>query len=164
MPDAIQFICPECGTFHSQWMGFCYACGSGEPLVEAAPSRSAYAPSKNKSTTPFLPTSPGPVELSGVSLDDEPRIVLPFAELNRVLGGGLVPGSVALLAGDPGIGKSTLMLQVAGALAPRVELADKPRGRAVRSGRGIRRANPHARRAARGQRPQPDAVERDRGA
>ena len=124
MPDAIQFICPECGTFHNQWMGFCYACGSGEPLVETAPSRSAYAPGKNKSTTPFVPTSPGPVELSGVSLDDEPRIVLPFAELNRVLGGGLVPGSVALLAGDPGIGKSTLMLQVAGALAPRVELAD----------------------------------------
>ena len=124
MPDAIQFICPECGTFHNQWMGFCYACGSGEPLVETAPSRSAYAPGKNKSTTPFLPTSAGPVELSGVSLDDEPRIVLPFAELNRVLGGGLVPGSVALLAGDPGIGKSTLMLQVAGALAPRVELAD----------------------------------------
>ena len=124
MPESIQYICPECGTGHSQWMGFCYACGSGEPLIESAPSRSAYSPGRKKPTSSLLPTSPGPVELSGVTLDGEPRLVLPFPELNRVLGGGLVPGSVALLAGDPGIGKSTLMLQVAGALAPGVELVD----------------------------------------
>ena len=124
MPEAVQYICPECGTGHTRWMGFCYACGSGEPLVEAPPPppRSPFAPTKS---TPWNPASSrGPVELSGVSLDDDPRIVLPFPELNRVLGGGLVPGSVALLAGDPGIGKSTLLLQVAGALAPRGALAD----------------------------------------
>ncbi len=126
MPDGIQYICPDCGTGHSQWMGFCYACGSGQPLVEAAPQRSAFAPSRGgRAPTSRQPSDAhGPVELAGVSLDGDPRIVLPYPELDRVLGGGLVPGSVALLAGDPGIGKSTLMLQVAGALAPAVELAD----------------------------------------
>lgn len=119
MADAIQYICPECGTGHSQWMGFCYACGSGEPLVEVAPRRSAFAPPRGgRAATRDASDGRGPVELAAVSLDDDPRIVLPFPELNRVLGGGLVPGSVALLAGDPGIGKSTLLLQVAGALAP----------------------------------------------
>ena len=57
--------------------------------------------------------SPAVVELSGLSADDEPRSTLPSAELNRVLGGGVVPGSVVLLAGEPGVGKSTLLLQVA---------------------------------------------------
>ncbi len=130
MPDGILYICPECGTGHSQWMGFCYACGSGQPLVEAAPQRSAFAPSRGgRASTSRQPSDThGPVELAGVSLDDDPRIVLPYPELDRVLGGGLVPGSVALIAGDPGIGKSTLMLQVAGALAPAVELADNRGG------------------------------------
>ena len=118
MPDNIQYICPECGTGHNQWMGFCYVCGSGEPLIEAAPLPSAHSRRKGTTASRLVQSSHGPQELASVSLDDDPRIGLPFPELNRVLGGGLVPGSVSLLAGDPGIGKSTLMLQVAGALAP----------------------------------------------
>ena len=129
MPDTIQYICPECGTGHTQWMGFCYACGSGRPLVEAAPQRSTFSVPRGARQAMREPSDEhGPVELSGVSLDNDPRIALPYPELNRVLGGGLVPGSVALLAGDPGIGKSTLLLQVAGALAPSVELADNRGG------------------------------------
>ncbi len=125
MPDGIQYICPECGAGHSQWMGFCYACGSGQPLIEAAPQTAVFSSAKARThTSRRATTSSGPVELAGVSVDDDPRIVLPLPELNRVLGGGLVPGSVALLAGDPGIGKSTLMLQVAGALAPKGALDD----------------------------------------
>ncbi|MDE2969713.1 MAG: AAA family ATPase, partial [Chloroflexota bacterium] len=129
MPDGILYICPECGTGHNQWMGFCYACGSGEPLVEAAPPRSTFSVPRGGRQAARAPVAEhGPTELANVSLDGDPRIVLPFPELNRVLGGGLVPGSVALLAGDPGIGKSTLLLQVAGALAPDVELADNRGG------------------------------------
>ncbi|MDE2802031.1 MAG: DNA repair protein RadA [Chloroflexota bacterium] len=129
MPDGILYICPECGTGHNQWMGFCYACGSGEPLVEAAPQRSTFSVPRGGRQAARPPVAGhGPTELVNVSLDGDPRIVLPFPELNRVLGGGLVPGSVALLAGDPGIGKSTLLLQVAGALAPGVELADNRGG------------------------------------
>ena len=125
MPDGIQYICPECGTSHNQWMGFCYVCGSGQPLVEAAPQPAAFSvPGGGRQAMRAPLDGHGPTELAAVSLDGDPRIVLPFPELNRVLGGGLVPGSVALLAGDPGIGKSTLLLQVAGALAPDVELAD----------------------------------------
>ncbi len=129
MPDGILYICPECGTGHNQWMGFCYACGSGEPLVEAAPTRSTFSVPRGGRQAARAPVAEqGPTELATVLLDGDPRIVLPFPELNRVLGGGLVPGSVALLAGDPGIGKSTLLLQVAGALTPGVELADNRGG------------------------------------
>jgi DNA repair protein RadA/Sms len=129
MPDTIQYICPECGTGHTQWMGFCSACGSGSPLEEAptAHSSSPFIPPRVDNTAWTPRETNGPTELSEVSLQDTPRIILPYPEMNRVLGGGLVPGSVVLLAGDPGIGKSTLMLQIAGALAP-AKLVDDARG------------------------------------
>ena len=92
-------------------MGFCHVCGAQDPLVEA--------PSPKTRRGTWLPdaATAEPVELSRVSDMGPPRIALPYPELNRILGGGLVPGSVVLLAGDPGIGKSTLLLQVAAALA-----------------------------------------------
>lgn len=91
-------------------MGFCHACGAQDPLVEA--------PRTKTRRGAWLPDATSqPVELSRVSEMEAPRISLPDSELNRILGGGLVPGSVVLLAGDPGIGKSTLLLQVAAALA-----------------------------------------------
>ena len=90
-------------------MGFCPACGVREPLVEAPESR--------PDAGPWLGSGGDePQELSQVSLDGVPRIQLPYPELNRVLGGGVVPGSIILMAGEPGIGKSTLLLQVAAAL------------------------------------------------
>ncbi len=131
MADTIAYICPECGTGHTQWMGFCYICGSGSPLEEAPPptpqSSSPFVPPGATTSTWTPRGTNGPMELSEVSLEDTPRIILPYPEMNRVLGGGLVPGSVVLLAGDPGIGKSTLMLQIAGALAP-AKLVDDARG------------------------------------
>lgn len=94
-------------------MGFCHACGARDPLVEA--------PRRGRGESSWVAARGGaaPQELSDVSLDDTPRILLPYSELNRVLGGGLVPGSILLMAGDPGIGKSTLLLQIAAALAPK---------------------------------------------
>ena len=129
MPDIIQYICPECGTGHTQWMGFCYVCGSGTPLEEVMPTHSAspYVPPSSSNTAWTPRETNGPTELSNVTLEDTPRIILPYPQMNRVLGGGLVPGSVVLLAGDPGVGKSTLMLQIAGELAP-TKLVDDSRG------------------------------------
>ena len=105
-----QFVCQECGHESARWMGFCpsQACGSPQPLVEiqvapAASPRSSWLPAKNEP----------PQELSRLGVEDHQRLKLPSEELNRVLGGGIVPGSVALLAGEPGVGKSTLLLQLA---------------------------------------------------
>ena len=95
-------------------MGFCPApgCGSAQPLVE---TRLSAPPSAHLSWTggPSQPLQ----ELSALGPDLEPRIPLASEELNRVMGGGLVPGSVSLLAGEPGVGKSTLLLQVARSMA-----------------------------------------------
>ena len=105
-----QFVCQECGHESARWMGFCpsQACGSPQPLVEiqvapAASPRSSWLPARNEP----------PQELSRLGVEDHQRLKLPSEELNRVLGGGIVPGSVALLAGEPGVGKSTLLLQLA---------------------------------------------------
>ncbi len=104
------FFCAHCGEEEPRWMGFCHACGIQEPLEEKlVRSGRQVGWLKNEKTEP--------VELSSVSPQSMPRIATSDNELNRVLGGGLVPGSVVLLAGDPGIGKSTLLLQIAASLA-----------------------------------------------
>lgn len=91
-------------------MGFCPSCGQHSPLVEAPRTNNkGYQTWATESTQSLQ-------ELSLVSLDDQKRIPLAFGELNRVLGGGVVPGSLVLLAGEPGIGKSTLLLQTAQSL------------------------------------------------
>lgn len=105
-----HFVCQECGHESSRWMGFCPspACGSPLPLQEiqvAGPGSERPA---------WLPVaSEAPQELSSLAPEDHSRLKLPSEELNRVLGGGIVAGSVALLAGEPGVGKSTLLLQLA---------------------------------------------------
>ena len=88
-------------------MGFCPACGDRTPLVEAPIPE---APSKRGWTSP---SASEPQELAGVSSEEQGRISLRYQEMDRVLGGGLVPGSMALFAGEPGVGKSTLLLQAA---------------------------------------------------
>ena len=104
------FICPSCGNESPKWMGFCPAqgCGSQSPLVETtvAPATKGRPGWLNSPATDV-------VELSSISSGNQPRDPLPSSELNRVLGGGVVPGSVILLAGEPGVGKSTLLLQLA---------------------------------------------------
>ena len=92
-------------------------CGSQAPLVEMAA-----APPTPKGRPGWLATkATDVVELSSISSNDQPREPLPSAELNRVLGGGVVPGSVVLLAGEPGVGKSTLLLQMAQYVAAKGE-------------------------------------------
>ena len=103
--------CGHCGAQAPQYQGFCHVCKVREPLVkEVADSvRGQYS---------WLPSTSGLLEeLSDVSLDQTPRIALPLKELNQVLGGGIVRGSLILIGGDPGVGKSTLLLQVSSLLA-----------------------------------------------
>ena len=104
------FICQSCGNESAKWLGFCPAlgCGSQSPLVEMA-----VAPEQKGRPGWLEYQSTEPVELSSISSDDQIRVALPSVEFNRVLGGGVVPGSVVLLAGEPGVGKSTLLLQMA---------------------------------------------------
>src|SRR3569623_1661417 len=104
------FRCTECGTQASQWAGRCTGCGEWNTFVEeVARSRSAAA------VPGVLADTPQPLtEIDGSQVAARPTGI---DELDRVLGGGLVPGSVTLLGGEPGIGKSTLLLQVAAAQA-----------------------------------------------
>ena len=110
-----QFVCTACGSASAKWAGQCPDCGEWNTLVEEAVSA---APGGLKSPTAASRRS-GKVEL--VSLDAESeapqRTEIGVAELDRVFGGGLVPASATLIGGDPGIGKSTLLLQVAARLA-----------------------------------------------
>ena len=102
------FLCNECGYESPKWAGKCPSCGAWNSLVEkrvrANSSAGAAVPSS-------FSTQSQPVLIDTVSTDELPRISMGDAELDRVLGGGLVPGSLVLLGGEPGIGKSTLILQ-----------------------------------------------------
>ncbi len=108
---AERYVCQACGAAQAKWAGRCEDCGEWNTIVEEAPS-------------PTPPKGLGPGKgraLDFVALDrqaePEPRTPCGIAEFDRVCGGGLVPGSSLLIGGDPGIGKSTLLLQVAAALA-----------------------------------------------
>lgn len=108
---ATRFVCHSCGAVTPKWAGRCETCGEWNTIIEetiaARPGPAGKAPSGKR------------VELVGLSgsTPPPPRAPTAIAELDRVLGGGLVPASVVLVGGDPGIGKSTLLLQAAGALA-----------------------------------------------
>ncbi|MGV4437997.1 DNA repair protein RadA [Ornithobacterium rhinotracheale] len=103
------FYCQNCGTRHAQWLGKCNACGEWNTIVEEVVEKNAPAtPWKDDSVkTPVL------FNIHDIPKTNEARITTKNGELDRVLGGGLVLGSVVLLGGEPGIGKSTLLLQVA---------------------------------------------------
>ena len=110
---ASVFYCQNCGYESAKWMGQCPGCREWNTFVEEA-----VPVLKGKSTSRHLSQSPGlPVSLQEISLDDEDRLTTHSGELDRVLGGGLVRGSLTLVGGDPGIGKSTLLLQVCRMLA-----------------------------------------------
>ncbi len=112
------YFCRECGHESSKWMGFCPSplCGSPRPLAEESAAPAATTPARRRASWTGV-TGSEALELAGISTDSQPRISLPSQELNRVLGGGIVPGTVALLTGEPGVGKSTLLLQLAHSLA-----------------------------------------------
>jgi DNA repair protein RadA/Sms len=110
-----NFICQACGAVHGRWQGRCEACGAWNSIAE-----------EGASAAPPLPGGARPgkgrvIKLEGMTGDtlDAPRLPSGIAELDRVTGGGFVKGSVLLLGGEPGIGKSTLLIQAAAALARR---------------------------------------------
>ncbi len=110
------YVCTDCGADHSQWQGQCAVCSAWNTLQEIKLS------SGKGSAIPVVPTVSakgysGAVEakvknISDVNLAEVPRISSSMKELDRVLGGGIVPGSVVLIGGDPGVGKSSILLQV----------------------------------------------------
>ena len=103
------YFCSQCGYESPKWMGKCPSCGEWSTFVEELVRKDAAA--KQEDTRSFQSVRSEPQLLREIRADEEPRIDLHDGELNRVLGGGLVPASVVLLGGEPGIGKSTLVLQ-----------------------------------------------------
>ncbi|WP_051279269.1 DNA repair protein RadA [Hellea balneolensis] len=106
------FVCQSCGSVHSKWAGRCDSCGEWNVLVEEITSQHSNSPRKGGKKGRGIDF----IDLGGESAD-VPRLKTNIAELDRVTGGGLVPGSALLVGGDPGIGKSTLLLQAVGKLA-----------------------------------------------
>ena len=104
------FFCKECGNETSKWSGQCPACKAWNTLVEEPVT-------KMVKTSSAMGMFREPVKLEEIVLENESRMETGFGELDRVLGGGIVPGSLVLVGGDPGIGKSTLLLQVCRNLA-----------------------------------------------
>lgn len=105
------FYCKECGNESPKWIGHCPGCGAWNSYVEESVAVGKDSKSAKNSYLPEKKSKPVPV--LEISATKETRFDLGCQELNRVLGGGLVPGSLILLGGEPGIGKSTLLLQVA---------------------------------------------------
>ena len=102
------YVCSNCGQESPKWVGKCPSCGAWNTYVEEIVRKETV----NKRPVSGMETAKAkPVTLDEIAADDEPRIDLHDAELNRVLGGGLVQGSLVLIGGEPGIGKSTLVLQ-----------------------------------------------------
>ena len=104
------FVCQQCGKESLKWLGRCPGCQQWNSFIEKTVA------AQSTSFRSAAPVSP-PQELSQVTIEAADRLSLPLNEFNRVLGGGLVPGSLMLISGDPGIGKSTLLLQVAALVA-----------------------------------------------
>ena len=106
-----SFICQQCGASSPAYLGKCPACGAWNSMVETIEERRPTA------INPVRRLGERPQPLSALGAEALDRVTVPISELDRVLGGGLVPGSLILIGGDPGIGKSTLVLQAAAALA-----------------------------------------------
>ena len=105
------FFCQNCGYDSSKWMGQCPGCREWNTFVEEL----TVTASKSTSAKSGLGSGTGksePVQLSSIQIEEDDRVLTQIEELDRVLGGGIVPGSMVLVGGDPGIGKSTLLLQV----------------------------------------------------
>ena len=114
--STIDYVCQSCGAVYPKWQGKCDACGEWNTIVEEKRASEEFS---NISTK-----KPGN-QIDFVSLNGESqtykRLVTNLSEINRVSGGGLVPGSVILVGGDPGIGKSTLLLQICAGMANKLQ-------------------------------------------
>jgi DNA repair protein RadA/Sms len=122
-PAKAHFFCSACGNEASRWFGRCDACGAWNTAVEAPPATAAGKAAAAKPTRArWAPRdggsrASGPRPLAEVQMERTTRTPSGLRELDRVLGGGVMPGSIVLVGGDPGIGKSTLLLQLAASLA-----------------------------------------------
>src|SRR5688500_883625 len=105
------YVCSDCGTSSPRWLGRCPGCGAWNTLAEerAAPAKGGGSAVGGRAAAR---RNAGPVVLGDVRADDARRIATGLPELDRVLGGGAVAGGVVLVGGDPGIGKSTLLMQM----------------------------------------------------
>ena len=113
------YVCDECGADHTKWQGQCSACGKWNTLKEFVVPKTTRIALATGTNGGYSGAAPAVQKLSEIRTEDSPRVETGVAELDRVLGGGLVPGSVVLIGGDPGAGKSTLLLQVTTRLAER---------------------------------------------
>ena len=106
-----HFVCQQCGRSSPKQLGRCPACGAWDSMLEE------FVPTAGPATKAVkhagIDKQYRPKKIQDIEGDVEERLVLPVAEFARVLGGGIVPGSIVLIGGDPGIGKSTLVLQMA---------------------------------------------------
>jgi DNA repair protein RadA/Sms len=110
------YVCQQCGSNQPKWMGRCPECEEWNTLVETVVEPQRMTAANNRSINNLV-TATKLQSLSSVPIETLDRVSLPMNEFNRVLGGGVVPGSVVLIGGDPGIGKSTLLLQITAKLA-----------------------------------------------
>ena len=112
-----SFFCQNCGTQYAKWVGKCTACNEWNTIVEEVIQKEEKRNWKQTSPTKRVSKA---LKINEISINEEDRIDTKNNELNRVLGGGLVKGSMTLLGGEPGIGKSTLLLQVALSISKKV--------------------------------------------
>ncbi len=111
-----MYRCTECGAEHPKWAGRCDVCGEWNTLVEEMAARAPKSVARSRTSVAIEGKSPAAMRLRDVQTARTARISSAISELDFVLGGGIVPGSMILVGGEPGIGKSTLLLQVAAAL------------------------------------------------
>ena len=112
-----QYVCQNCGYNSPRYLGRCPNCGEWNTLVEEQIQSSSSSAATKRPTTTLTGLVAKPQKIGEINSHETPRVKTKLNELNRVLGGGIVPGSLILIGGDPGIGKSTLLLQVSGQLS-----------------------------------------------
>ncbi len=124
-----NYVCNECGAEASQWFGRCPSCGTYNSLEEqflpqsaSLPSRGLQSSQRNGKSAAKIPQARASLTFAQITDNHQERWSSGYDELDRVLGGGIVPGSLVLIGGDPGIGKSTLLLQTANQLAQRYRI------------------------------------------
>ena len=117
------YVCDACGADHTKWQGQCSVCGEWNTLKQFVVPKSSNVPVGQSilgSTDGYSGNAPSVENLADIRMEGDSRTLTGYSELDRVLGGGLVPGSVVLIGGDPGAGKSTLLLQVTTQLSKQV--------------------------------------------
>ncbi|MFS8064463.1 MAG: ATPase domain-containing protein, partial [Luteimonas sp.] len=136
------YVCGECGGEHNKWQGQCDECGAWNSLSEIVLETAAMPSAARRSSWAGKVDAPQVTALKDVRHSEDARVSTGIGEFDRVLGGGLVEGAVVLVGGDPGIGKSTLLLQAVARMAPTLpalyvtgeESLAQVAGRAVRLG------------------------------